>query len=204
MWSIQYSEEFLGQSLGERQAANLGDGNGQLNQTDILRYNFGDPNYGTLQESINGGSHVRYWKQNGSEADSGAWFVAASVEEPASQNHMIVPNGYDLGRDVFTGNATLSNGTISIQTNRTFSATVEWMDGFLKANSSEGINHAIATDGRVAVLTIKVTGEGSTAAAGTTSSATSLLSSSLPFTTSDRVKVLLTGALGAVAMAVLV
>jgi hypothetical protein len=27
-WSIQYSEEFLGQSLGARQAANLGDGNG--------------------------------------------------------------------------------------------------------------------------------------------------------------------------------
>jgi hypothetical protein len=92
MWSINYSEEFLGQSLGERQAANLGDGNGQcelwrgaptcrpkgegakltqipffftVNQTDILRYNFGDPIYGTLQESINGGSHVRYWKQNG-------------------------------------------------------------------------------------------------------------------------------------------
>lgn len=29
MWSVDYSEEFLGQSLGERQAANLGDGNGQ-------------------------------------------------------------------------------------------------------------------------------------------------------------------------------
>lgn len=29
MWSIQYSEEFIGQSLGDRQAANLGDGLGQ-------------------------------------------------------------------------------------------------------------------------------------------------------------------------------
>lgn len=55
---------------------------------------------------------------------------------------------------------------MSPKTNRTFETTVEWMDGFLKANSSEGINHAIATDGRVAVLTVQVTGDGS--AAGTT------------------------------------
>lgn len=88
MGSIQYGAEFLNQSLGARQAANLGDGNGSgeprsgdaravcakltslpdaaVNQTNLLRYNYFDIYYGTLKESIEGGSHVRYWRQNGS------------------------------------------------------------------------------------------------------------------------------------------
>jgi hypothetical protein len=56
---------------------------------------------------------------------------------------------YDLGRDEFTGNATAAGGTISPITNRTFSTTSVYEAGFLPANSSEGINHGIATDGRV-------------------------------------------------------
>lgn len=115
-----------------------------MNQTNILRYNYFDLAYGTLHESINGGSHVRYWKQNGSEADSNAWFVAASVEMPASENHLIVADGYDLGRDILAGNATMSNGTISPVTNRTFSATAQ-LEPFLPANSSQNINHGIVS-----------------------------------------------------------
>jgi hypothetical protein len=81
--------------------------------------------------------------------------------------HLSSVQRYDLGRDVFTGNATAAGGTMSPQTNRTFETTVEWMSGFLPANSSEGINHGIATDGRVAVLTVKVTGDGITAETST-------------------------------------
>lgn len=51
---------------GRREGADETEDRKTVNQTDILRYNFGDPNYGTLKESINGGSHVRYWRQNGS------------------------------------------------------------------------------------------------------------------------------------------
>ncbi|SCV72264.1 BQ2448_4958 [Microbotryum intermedium] len=158
--SIQYGAEFLNVSLGGKQKADLGDGNGRHNQTQILRYNYFDTIYGTLQESVNGGSHVRIWQQNGLMADSGAWFVAASVEYPAAMGHLIVPNGYDLGRDEVVGNATMRNGTISPATNRTFSATSQLIQ-FLPANSSANINHDIKTDGNVAILTVKVTSNGS-------------------------------------------
>lgn len=48
---------------------------------------------GTCYESLNGGNHARYWVQNGSSADTGAIFFAASVEMNAQANHMIVDNG---------------------------------------------------------------------------------------------------------------
>ncbi|SCZ88036.1 BZ3500_MvSof-1268-A1-R1_Chr2-1g04147 [Microbotryum saponariae] len=172
--SIQYSTEFLNVSLGNKQKADLGDGNGRQNQSQLLRYNYFDTIYGTLQESVNGGSHVRIWNQNGSTADSGAWFVAASVEYPAAMGHLIKPNGYDLGRDEVVGNATMSNGTISPATNRTFSATSQLIQ-FLPANSSANINHDIETDGNVAILTVKVTSNGSVNASAKSGSTTSML-----------------------------
>lgn len=36
-----------------------------------------------------GGNHFRAWKQNGSEADTGAWFLAASKEIDARGNHKV-------------------------------------------------------------------------------------------------------------------
>ena len=63
------------------------------NQTDLLRENFGDVTYGVCRESADGGFHFRVFPQVGSEADSGAYFTAASEEQSLSQNHMIVPNG---------------------------------------------------------------------------------------------------------------
>lgn len=41
---------------GGYQSANLGDGNGQHNQTGIYRENFGNQQYGTCQESVDGGN----------------------------------------------------------------------------------------------------------------------------------------------------
>ncbi|GAA5935414.1 hypothetical protein JCM3775_006267 [Rhodotorula graminis] len=156
-----YVGECLGQSDGARQAANLGDGQGMRNQTDILRENFGDVTYGTCRESAEGGEHFRVFPQVGPEADSGAYFLAASSEEPLSQNHMIVPNGYDLGRDEVVRRATVSGGTKSPVTNRTFETTATNASGpgYFANVSIDEINHGIATDGVVAVLNVKVTSD---------------------------------------------
>jgi hypothetical protein len=53
------SEECLGIHLGDPQSANLGDGNGPVNQTIELRQDFGDPDLGTCLESLIGGNHFR-------------------------------------------------------------------------------------------------------------------------------------------------
>ncbi|GAA5983621.1 hypothetical protein JCM11641_007302 [Rhodosporidiobolus odoratus] len=164
--SLQYSGECLGQTGGERQGANLGDGNGEINQTTLLRFNYGDPSLGTCYETVNGGSHYRVWRQNGTEANSGAWFLAASIEKNLTLQHGIVDNGYDLGRDAVVQAATAGE-TKSPLTNRTF--TTEVRNGSYLANiSTSSINHGIPTDGIVAVLTVRVTSNGS---ASTTSAA---------------------------------
>lgn len=41
-------------------------------------------------------------------------------------------------------------------TNNTYAATVQMVSGFLP-NGTDGVNHAIAIDGLVAVLTVSVT-----------------------------------------------
>ncbi|GAA5886074.1 hypothetical protein JCM6882_004254 [Rhodosporidiobolus microsporus] len=159
--SLQYGRECLGQSDGEKQSANLGDGKGQINQTILLRYNYGDPYIGTCWETINGGGHFRIWRQNGSEANSGAWFLAASEEMNLSMNHMIVDNGYDLGRDAVVSYAVQSGGTKSPLTNRTFTTESRNATQYYDNISVYDINHRIATDGVVMVLTVKVTSNGS-------------------------------------------
>ncbi|GAA5845482.1 hypothetical protein JCM9279_003050 [Rhodotorula babjevae] len=156
-----YVGECLGQSDGARQAANLGDGQGMHNQSDLLRENFQDVTYGTCKESSIGGFHYRTWNQNGSAADSGAYFLAASEELSLSENHMIKDNGYDLGRDEVVRRATVSGGTKSPVTNRTFETTALNASGpgYFANVSIDEINHGIATDGVVAVLSVKVTSD---------------------------------------------
>jgi len=104
--SVGFDGECLGQHLGGDQQADLGDGNGIVNQTSVLRWNYGDPQLGTCKETFDGGNHLRYWIQNGPKANTGAIFMAVSYEQPASDGHDIVFNGYNLGRDEFIGNAT--------------------------------------------------------------------------------------------------
>ncbi|GAA5840379.1 hypothetical protein JCM3766R1_000270 [Sporobolomyces carnicolor] len=162
-FSINFSGECLGQSDGAKQAANLGDGLGFINQTILLRENFGDTVLGTCKETFDGGEHYRVWRQNGSLADSGAWFLAASTEGDLASQHMIQPNGYDTGRDDVVKRATVEGGTKSPLTNRTFVTTVANASGigyYANVSTSE-INHGVATDGVVAILTVKVTSNGS-------------------------------------------
>ncbi|KAF8713377.1 hypothetical protein RHS03_01002, partial [Rhizoctonia solani] len=100
--SINFSGECLGQHLGSDQQANLGDGRGAVNETAVMRYNYGDPYVGSCRETIEGGNHFRYWVQK----STGAVFMAASVELPIELGHDIVRNGYNLGRDWIVGNLT--------------------------------------------------------------------------------------------------
>lgn len=80
-----------------------------------------------------------------------------------SKGHTIIPNGYDLGRDLLVKAAT-TGGSFA---DRTWKASVEYADSLLRAGawgmsalrpfSHAGINHNISIDGRVAVLTVRKT-----------------------------------------------
>lgn len=54
------SEECFGIHLGTPFSADLGDGNGWVNQTIELRQDYGSPSIGTCLESLIGGNHFRW------------------------------------------------------------------------------------------------------------------------------------------------
>ncbi|KAJ7622822.1 hypothetical protein DFH06DRAFT_1231572 [Mycena polygramma] len=149
--AIGFSTECLGIHLGGPQSANLGDGNGFVNQTSELRQDYGDSVLGTCLESLIGGNHLRVFRQNGPSADSGALFLAVSKEENVTEGHTIVPDGYNIGRDLLVANATAnpSFGGVS------YSASLQQVTGLLPAGST-GVNHGIATDGITSVLTVTI------------------------------------------------
>ncbi|KAK7472776.1 hypothetical protein VKT23_000884 [Stygiomarasmius scandens] len=174
--SLSFSGECLGQHRGNRQQADLGDGRGLVNETAVIRYDYGDPTLGTCKESQQGGNHFRYWVQNGSLADSGAVFMAVSYEKSQDEGHDIVPNGYNFGRDYIVGNISGSpiptpslrnSSTFSGSTSSngyTYSSTITYLSGLL-SNTSEGINHNLtvstdnsnAVDGLIALVEVRIT-----------------------------------------------
>ncbi|CCF53716.1 uncharacterized protein UHO2_00773 [Ustilago hordei] len=162
-------------SQGGYQTANLGDGNGYRPQTNIMRWNFKQGDGGTCLESLKGGNHFRYWIQNGTAADSGAIFIAASVELNATLKHMIAPDGYDAGRDQMVGNMT--GRTLSSPGGFQYTVSKESTQ-LLNGVSASQINHDIGIDGTVDVLTVKVTKNG-TIGAGRDSSSGSNTGSSI-------------------------
>lgn len=174
--SLGYSGECLGQSGGTKQGMNLGDGHGNKNQTAVMRWNYGDPQLGTCTQTVIGGNHFRYWIQNGPEANSGAVFLAASVELPIAQGHDIVRNGYNIGRDEIVGNITdeviptlnlTADHTYTGRTSAngyTYFTDIKFVTGLLE-NTNDGINHNItvqiegvvnSTDGYVAVFEVRI------------------------------------------------
>jgi len=86
--------ECFGQHAGGKQQANLGDGHGWVDQRvrcshsfisfaqhwpplqEVLREHFGLPVLGTCLESLIGGNHLRTWRQDGPDKNSGALFLA--------------------------------------------------------------------------------------------------------------------------------
>ncbi|KAI8092603.1 uncharacterized protein BX664DRAFT_327682 [Halteromyces radiatus] len=150
--AIGFSTECLGIHLGMPHTANLGDGNGWINQTTELREDYDDPIEGTCLESAVGGSHFRMFRQNGPTANSGALFLAVGQEESAAQGHNIVPDGYNKGRDSLVANAV---GTLTYN-GVTYITTMSRLTDLL-APGNQGIIHGIAQDGVVALLTVKIT-----------------------------------------------
>ncbi|KAF8606898.1 hypothetical protein BDV93DRAFT_436335, partial [Ceratobasidium sp. AG-I] len=142
--SIGFSEECLGIHIGDLHAADLGDGEGRKDEQFLARQHY-FPIWGTCWESLAGGNHFRAWNQQ----DTGAWFLAYV----ACDHHQIIDDGYNIGRDYLVARAVRKG------------AIVEWRDDLLVEGDEgtliltlivwcAGINHGIAQDGKVAVLTI--------------------------------------------------
>ncbi|KAJ3893800.1 hypothetical protein GG344DRAFT_74615 [Lentinula edodes] len=126
--AIGFSTECLGIHIGGPQSANLGDGNGFVNQTVELRQDYGDSVLGTCLESLIGDfTSKMVLKQI---------VVHSSLQEDASDNHDIVPDGYDIGRDELSAAAI---GTTSFD-GVTYSTTGINLTGLL-APGSDGVNH---------------------------------------------------------------
>ncbi|KAJ7353130.1 hypothetical protein DFH08DRAFT_956212 [Mycena albidolilacea] len=149
--AIGFSFECLGIHLGDPQSANLGDGNGWVNQTIELRQDFGDDDIGTCLESLVGGNHFRVFRQNGTLANSGALFLAVSQEEDVWDGHTIIPDGYNAGRDKLVAAAI----GLTYYERTTYSTVARNLTGLLPAGST-GVNHGIATDGITVLLTVTI------------------------------------------------
>lgn len=149
--SIGFSEECFGIHLGDPFAADLGDGHGFVNQSTELRQDFGNSEIGTCLESLIGGNHFRVYFQNGPSANSGAAFLAVSKEKDVENHHDIVDDGYNIGRNELAASAigTTSFGGV------TYSTTARNVTGLMAAGS-QGVNHGIAVDGLVTLLTVNI------------------------------------------------
>ncbi|KAJ7938463.1 hypothetical protein B0H13DRAFT_2246358 [Mycena leptocephala] len=142
---------YLTTRIGDLQSANLGDGNGWVNQTMELRQDYGNEDLGTCLESLVGGNHFRVFRQNGTLANSGALFLAVSQEEDVWDGHTIIPDGYNAGRDKLVSSAI----GLTYHEDTTYSTTAHNLTGLLPAGST-GVNHGIATDGITVLLTVTI------------------------------------------------
>lgn len=151
--SLDFDRECLGLHAGGYQKAWV-DSRGWRDQEFIYRQVLTPIDYvfGTCVESLLGGNHVRAWQQEG----SAAWFIAASREEDASKGHMIVPNGYNVGRNQLVQKAlgVKKDGKTSFM-GREYRTRVEFVAG-LMPQGNLGVNHDISVDGLTAVLTVEV------------------------------------------------
>ncbi|KAJ7140115.1 hypothetical protein C8R46DRAFT_1200815 [Mycena filopes] len=117
---VGFVSECLGQHKGTPQDADLGDGNGYVNETAVLRWDYGDPTHrwgrarsreraGTT--SATGGRTARM-----PTAVPSSWLHRN--EMPIAQGHNIVVNGYNLGRIGVNHNNTVGidgeNGLIAV------------------------------------------------------------------------------------------
>ncbi|GAC94465.1 hypothetical protein PHSY_002036 [Pseudozyma hubeiensis SY62] len=154
--SLDFDKECLGLHAGGYQKAYV-DPRGWLDQNFIYRqvYTPLDHVFGTCIESLVGGNHIRAWQQQG----SGAWFLATSKEMTATKSHMIVPDGYNVGREELVKQALgkAKDGRTSFMFTR-YVTEVMYVAG-LMPEGVQGVNHDISVDGLTAVLTVTVVPE---------------------------------------------
>ncbi|KAJ7267589.1 hypothetical protein B0H12DRAFT_1209050 [Mycena haematopus] len=151
--AIGFDIECLGLHIGDPQSANLGDGRGDVNETEVLRQSFGIPGVGTCLESLEGGNHFRVFPQAG----TGALFLAVSKEEDAEDSHNIVPDGYNIGRDLLVAGAIGKKTGFDWSTfkSTTYNTVLTNLTGLI-APGSDGVNHGIAQDGVIKLLTVTI------------------------------------------------
>ncbi|KAF7357778.1 hypothetical protein MVEN_00823800 [Mycena venus] len=151
--TIGFDVECLGLHIGNPQSANLGDGRGDVNETEVLRQSFGIPGIGTCLESLEGETTSEYSPQ----VSTGAIFLAVSKEEDASESHNIVPDGYNIGRDLLVAGAVGKKTGFDGKKFKftTYNTVLTNLTGLI-APGSDGVNHGIAQDGVIKLLTVTI------------------------------------------------
>ncbi|KAJ7347111.1 hypothetical protein DFH08DRAFT_961484 [Mycena albidolilacea] len=151
--AIGFDVECLGLHLGDPQTANLGDGRGDVNETRVLRSELGVLGLGTCLETLEGGNHFRDFPQAG----TGARFLAVSKEEDLSQHHTIVPDGYNIGRDLLVASAVGQKTGFDFKKFKftTYNTVLTELTGLI-APGADGVNHGIAQDGVIKMLTVTI------------------------------------------------
>lgn len=66
------------------------DRNSTVNETAVIRWDYGDPSLGTCKETIEGGNHFRYWVQNGPSADR--YISSRSLAIYEAHSYSVVPS----------------------------------------------------------------------------------------------------------------
>lgn len=150
--SLDFDKQCLGLHAGAFQKG-WTDPRGWRDQEFLYRevYTPFDHVFGTCIESLIGGNHIRAWQQQG----TGAWFLAASSEMDATKNHMIIPDGYNIGRDKFVMQSQKEKDGITSFFFTKYKTTVEYVGGLMPPGI-EGVNHDIPVDGLSAILTVTI------------------------------------------------
>ncbi|KAJ7359743.1 hypothetical protein DFH08DRAFT_952846 [Mycena albidolilacea] len=146
--SLGFARECFGLHRGDRQPANLGDGNGWVDEMMVLRESYGSASLGPCWESV---THRGKPSTDGSAANSGALFLAVSQEESILSHHRISRDGYNIGRDLLVQHAARTTSFKGVK----YMTTASRIDD-LMIPGKQGINHNITIDGVVVLLTVTV------------------------------------------------
>jgi hypothetical protein len=120
--------------IGNVHDADLGDGAGRTPEALLARQSY-FPRWGTCWESAVGGNHFRAWRQ----ASSRAWFLGASKEKDGSKRHTIVPDGYNIGRNLTVEKAAAGSNYRGMW----WQADVEWRAGLLEPGAEGAARSAV-------------------------------------------------------------
>ncbi|KAJ7832024.1 hypothetical protein B0H14DRAFT_2515148 [Mycena olivaceomarginata] len=149
--SLGFARECFGLHRGDRQPANLGDGNGWVDEMMVLRESYGSASLGPCWESVVGGNHLRVYRQDGPAANSGALFLAVSQEESLLSHHRISRDGYNIGRDLLVQHAARTTSFKGVK----YMTTARRIDDLMIPGKQGGLAD-ITIDGVVVLLTVTV------------------------------------------------
>lgn len=137
------------------EAANVGDGEGFQYPSRIFQW------INSTWSGEHGGTALGCYVQNGTKLATGAVFISAAIMKPSSEQYTVEDNGFDLARDYLVGNATKNDNTTDPETKAVFGTKLLGYDKtMLQGLSENNFTQNIGTDGRVAILEVKVLKQG--------------------------------------------